>query len=124
MVATCSGSCTWSEPAASGDCTGTPVECQPGREETGTANCTTCGTRNHKRTCAADCTWGDWGDTSDCTWCEQCSRVAYCNEDGPRNIVCQQDACSREQACADCLEDIVMVCGYAGGDGWTIDYLP
>lgn len=53
-------------------------------------------------------------DGSACTSCEQCSGVVYC--DTPANIAdrgtwCRQTGCSREQALADCMEDVRAVCG-------------
>lgn len=121
-IETCSDECAWGAPKASGTCTGTTVSCTPGATQSGTENCTTCGSRQRKRTCTASCTWGAWTPTTRCTFCEQCSVVKFCNEAGSRNIVCEQQACSREQAYDDCKVDIVDVCGYAGGP-FDIDYL-
>jgi hypothetical protein len=107
--------CSWGEWSAWGACGGEHTACAPGAKETRSAACTTCGSRTQARTCSPDtCTWGAWSDTSACTWCEQCSEVVYC--DTPANIAnrgtwCRQTACSREQALADCKEDVERVCG-------------
>jgi hypothetical protein len=108
--------CSWGAFGAWSACSNATTECDPGAPaQTQTVACTTCGSRTQTRTCSRDtCTWGAWSDSSACSWCEECSEVVYC--DTPADIAdrgtwCRQKACSREQALADCLEDIVPACG-------------
>jgi hypothetical protein len=108
--------CSFGEWSAFGDCSGEHTECDPnGAAQTQTVSCPTCGSKTQKRTCSpTTCKWGAWSDSSACSWCDECSEVVYC--DTPANIAdrgtwCRQKACSREQALADCKEDVQNVCG-------------
>ena len=108
--------CSWSAWSAFGACTGEHTECDPdGPAQTQEVACPTCGSKTQSRSCSAStCTWGAWSDTSACTWCEECSKIMYC--DTPADIAnrgtwCRQEACSREQALADCKEDVKNICG-------------
>jgi hypothetical protein len=108
--------CSWGAWSEWSECTGQQAECDPGGPaEQRSVGCTTCGSKTQSRTCSAEtCSWGAWTDTSACSWCEQCAEVVYC--DTPANIAsrgtwCRQKACSREQALADCKEDVEGTCG-------------
>lgn len=116
---TCSDSCTWVG-GEWGACDLTGVECQPGMTQTQTVACASCGTRTQQRSCAADsCSWGDWSDVSSAcaSSCEDCTEVQFCmapsDQPNPGGTKCRQTdrACTREQALADCQEDIPVVCG-------------
>lgn len=108
--------CSWGAWGAWGACSNPVTECDPnGAAQTQTVACTTCGSRTQSRSCSRDtCKWGAWTNTSACSWCEECSQVVYC--DTPADIAnrgtwCRQKACSREQALADCMEDVENTCG-------------
>ncbi|HTU61744.1 MAG TPA: hypothetical protein VMF89_24980, partial [Polyangiales bacterium] len=116
---TCSDSCTWVE-GAWGACDLNGVQCKPGQTEMRTVACSSCGTRVQQRSCAANsCTWGGWSEVSSAcaSSCEDCAEVQFCeapsNQPNPGGTKCRQTsrACTREQALADCQEDIPVVCG-------------
>jgi hypothetical protein len=108
--------CSFGAWSAWSACSGVHTECDPsGPAQTQSVSCPTCGSKTQKRTCSpSTCTWGAWSDTSACSWCEECAEVVYCDtpaDVADRGTWCRQKACSREQALADCKEDVQRVCG-------------
>jgi hypothetical protein len=112
----CTAGC-WGAWSAWSECAYAAEVCDPAETaETRSVDCPTCGSKQQRRTCmAASCTWSAWEDTSRCTWCEQCSRIVFCDTPDEhaanRGTWCVQEGCSREQADDDCEEDVLDRCG-------------
>ena len=58
--------------------------------------------------------------------CEECAEVVYCNTPADvaenRGTWCRQRACSREEALADCVNNIVPLCGGATAEPFFMEF--